>query len=57
MGTILGGILGAIFMTMVPELLKIGVGWITPFISERGAIPVARPDYRFRRAHRLVSVV
>ncbi len=26
MGTILGGIFGAVFMTMVPELLKIGVG-------------------------------
>ncbi len=31
MGTILGGILGAIFMTMVPEVLKILVSWITPF--------------------------
>ncbi len=31
MGTILGGILGAVFMTMVPEVLKILVGWVTPF--------------------------
>jgi len=28
MGTILGGILGAAFMTMVPELLKLLVGWL-----------------------------
>ncbi len=28
MGTILGGILGAAFMTMVPELLKLVVGWL-----------------------------
>ncbi|WP_321342124.1 branched-chain amino acid ABC transporter permease [Breoghania sp.] len=30
MGTILGGILGAIFMTLVPELLRFVVEWITP---------------------------
>jgi branched-chain amino acid transport system permease protein len=29
MGTILGAILGAIFMTMVPELLKIAVSYMT----------------------------
>jgi len=28
MGTILGAILGAVFMTMVPELLKLVVGWL-----------------------------
>lgn len=28
MGSILGGILGAIFMTMVPEVLRIMVGWL-----------------------------
>ena len=28
MGSILGSILGAIFMTMVPELLKLVVGWL-----------------------------
>lgn len=28
MGTILGGILGAVFMTMVPEVLKLVVGWL-----------------------------
>jgi len=31
MGTILGAILGAVFMTLVPELLKLGVGLVTPF--------------------------
>jgi len=31
MGTILGGILGAVFMTLVPELLKLGVGLVSPF--------------------------
>ena len=28
MGTILGGVLGAAFLTMVPELLKLIVGWL-----------------------------
>ena len=28
MGSILGGILGAVFMTLVPELLKLIVGWL-----------------------------
>jgi branched-chain amino acid transport system permease protein len=32
MGTILGGILGAAFMTMVPEVLKLVVGWLDPFV-------------------------
>ncbi|HYD69169.1 branched-chain amino acid ABC transporter permease [Azospirillum sp.] len=31
MGTILGAILGAVFMTLVPELLKLGVGLVSPF--------------------------
>ena len=30
MGTILGGILGAVFMTLVPELLRFVVEWLTP---------------------------
>jgi branched-chain amino acid transport system permease protein len=34
MGTILGGILGAIFMTLVPEVLKLAVGWITPWVPD-----------------------
>ncbi|MBL8404243.1 MAG: branched-chain amino acid ABC transporter permease [Dechloromonas sp.] len=37
MGTILGGILGAIFMTMVPEVLKLIVGWL-PLGSEGAVI-------------------
>lgn len=28
MGTILGGILGAVFMTMVPEVLRLAVSWL-----------------------------
>ncbi|MCV4860736.1 hypothetical protein OFB63_32305, partial [Escherichia coli] len=28
MGTILGSILGAVFMTLVPEVLKLVVGWL-----------------------------
>lgn len=28
MGTILGGVLGAIFMTMVPEALRLVIGWL-----------------------------
>jgi branched-chain amino acid transport system permease protein len=34
MGTILGGILGAAFMTMVPEALKLVVGWLTPWFPD-----------------------
>jgi branched-chain amino acid transport system permease protein len=34
MGTILGGILGAAFMTLVPEVLKLVVGWITPWVPD-----------------------
>jgi branched-chain amino acid transport system permease protein len=34
MGTILGGILGAIFMTLVPEVLKLAVGWVTPWVPD-----------------------
>lgn len=34
MGTILGGILGATFMTLVPEFLKLVVGWLTPFVPD-----------------------
>ena len=33
MGSILGGILGAVFMTLVPEVLKLMVGWL-PNASE-----------------------
>jgi len=38
MGTILGGILGAAFMTMVPELLKLIVGLVSPWFPEAVAI-------------------
>lgn len=38
MGTILGGILGAIFMTMVPEVLKIVVSWTTPVFPNAVAL-------------------
>lgn len=34
MGSILGGILGATFMTLVPEVLKLAVGWITPWVPD-----------------------
>jgi len=34
MGTILGGILGAAFMTLVPEVLKLMVGWLTPWVPD-----------------------
>lgn len=34
MGSILGAILGAVFMTLVPEALKIVAGWITPFYPD-----------------------
>ena len=36
MGTILGGILGAVFMTLVPELLKFVVDWLGPVIPNAG---------------------
>jgi branched-chain amino acid transport system permease protein len=38
MGTILGGILGAVFMTMVPEILKFGAGLVTPFYPDALAL-------------------
>jgi branched-chain amino acid transport system permease protein len=38
MGTILGGILGAVFMTMVPEVLKLGAGFVTPFYPDALAL-------------------
>ncbi|PWC38492.1 branched-chain amino acid ABC transporter permease [Azospirillum sp. TSO22-1] len=38
MGTILGGILGAVFMTLVPELLKLGVGVVSPFWPEAAVV-------------------
>lgn len=38
MGTILGGVIGAIFMTMVPELLRFAVDFLSPFIPNAGLI-------------------
>lgn len=38
MGTILGGILGAVFMTMVPEVLKLAVGVLSPVLPDAVAI-------------------
>lgn len=38
MGTILGGILGAVFMTMVPEVLKLMVGVLSPILPDAVAI-------------------
>jgi len=40
MGTVLGSVLGAVFMTLVPELLKIIVGW---FAAGGGATPILAP--------------
>ena len=36
MGTILGGIVGAIFMTLTPELLRFVVEWISPWVPGAG---------------------
>lgn len=38
MGTILGGILGAVFMTMVPEVLKLVVGLLSPWLPNAVAL-------------------
>lgn len=38
MGSILGGILGAVFMTLVPEALKIVVGWLSPILPDAVAL-------------------
>jgi branched-chain amino acid transport system permease protein len=38
MGTILGGILGAVFMTLVPEVLKLAVGLLTPVLPNAVAL-------------------
>ena len=37
MGTMLGSILGATFMTLVPELLKLVVGWL-PLATDAAVI-------------------
>lgn len=38
MGTILGGILGAVFMTMMPEVLKLAVGVLSPWVPDAVAL-------------------
>jgi branched-chain amino acid transport system permease protein len=38
MGTILGSILGAVFMTMVPEAMKLVVGWLSPWLPDAVAL-------------------
>lgn len=38
MGTILGGILGAVFMTLVPEVLKLAVGLLGPWLPDAVAL-------------------
>ncbi len=51
MGSILGGILGAVFMTMVPELLKV-VFNLLPGGTEMAVFPVAGAHRRLRPADR-----
>lgn len=43
MGSILGSILGAVFMTLVPELLKLVVGWLPAAIFGGNAALVLSP--------------
>ncbi|MDX2483973.1 MAG: branched-chain amino acid ABC transporter permease [Pseudodonghicola sp.] len=38
MGAIIGGIAGAIFMTLAPELLRFGMEWISPLVPNAGAL-------------------
>lgn len=38
MGTIIGGVIGAIFMTLVPELLRFVVDFISPVVPNAGLI-------------------
>ena len=43
MGTILGSILGAVFMTLVPELLKLIVGWLPASVFGGNAALILSP--------------
>lgn len=43
MGTILGSILGAVFMTLVPELLKLMVGWLPASVFGGNAALILSP--------------
>lgn len=38
MGTILGGIVGAVFMTLVPEMLRFGIDAIAPFVENAAVL-------------------
>lgn len=38
MGTIIGGVVGAIFMTLTPELLRFVVEWVSPFVPNAGVL-------------------
>ncbi len=38
MGTILGGIIGAIFMTLAPEMLRFVVEWVSPWVPNAGTL-------------------
>jgi len=38
MGTIMGGILGAVFMTLVPEMLRFGIDLIAPFVDNAAVL-------------------
>ena len=38
MGSILGGIVGAVFMTLVPEVLRLGVDLVSPFVDNAQAL-------------------
>ena len=49
MGTMLGSILGATFITMVPEALKLIVGWLP--ISADATLILAGAHHCFRSAH------
>ena len=49
MGTILGGILGAVFMTLVPELLKLVFGLAAATAPSATADPLAGAHDRVRR--------
>ncbi|WP_340110106.1 branched-chain amino acid ABC transporter permease [Pikeienuella sp. HZG-20] len=38
MGTIIGGVVGALFMTLTPELLRFAVEWASPWVPNAGVL-------------------